>query len=186
MDVRYPDEEPWTQNPLALIWPPRNILRISPFQRELGYGARLNAHARLTMFIGFSIFFLTTRTVKDKQNGVIVLFWTLLFVINQGVSFMYTEEGRYQARLERIQQAEQVRKRRDEYELEMSRKRWDQMANEWEAYAANNAQQQQQQQQQAPQTQIFHKGAFTNDRENMTLMQRWIMQYGSAGNMPIL
>jgi len=81
------EEEAWVINPFALVWPPENIMRISPYQRNMTPAERLNAQARLTLMIGIIAFFLTHRR---EENSLVVLLWTVFYVLNQGVAYMHT------------------------------------------------------------------------------------------------
>lgn len=96
------DEEPWVNDPLALL---ANPFSISPFQRGLTPAARLNAHARLTFLIGLG-FFLVMR--KESKTGLIGLLYIVLWTVGQGVQFVQSEEGKEE--LERKKIMKQLKK----------------------------------------------------------------------------
>lgn len=75
-------ELPWTTDPTALLWP----LCFSPFCPRLTPVERLNAHARLTILLGVSALILLRKASSEAR--VLVVFWTLLLLVNQGVEFV--------------------------------------------------------------------------------------------------
>lgn len=88
------EEYPWVKNPLALVWPPLNMFKLSPFEPGMSASERLNAHARMTILIGAGVFVLTARR---NENASVIVLWVVLFLLNQGVSFMLSEDGKREA-----------------------------------------------------------------------------------------
>lgn len=86
----FEEEQAWVYDPLVLVWPPQNLLKFSPFDRFLTRAERLNAHARLTLLIGLGIYWYQNQHISN--NGLLVLFLTLVFVVQQGVAFLNSED----------------------------------------------------------------------------------------------
>jgi hypothetical protein len=84
-DDLYDDDQPWTENAAVLVWPLHNIFRISPLQPHLTDNERLNAHARLTLLLGLTLAYYLHQRDMDYAP---VVFWTLYYVMNQGVEYM--------------------------------------------------------------------------------------------------
>lgn len=100
------DEEPWVYNVGVLIWPPQNLLKFSPFERDMLPNERLNAQARITILLGVVIFLLANH--GGDPNAKIFLFWTILHLITQGSSYLRTEDGK---RIEEIKRLEAQREK---------------------------------------------------------------------------
>lgn len=84
------NETPWTTDPFSLAWPAVHIFKINPFLSDLTDDERVNAHARLTLLLGFSLAYIF---YSEKKNDMakLVLFWTVLLVLNQGVTYVQTQ-----------------------------------------------------------------------------------------------
>lgn len=82
------DEVAWVHDTTAIVWPLQNILNINPFRARMTPAARLNAQARLTILIGLAAYSVTARR---EENSVVIMFWTLLYIINQGMAYVLTE-----------------------------------------------------------------------------------------------
>lgn len=92
------DEEAWVNDLTALFWPLNRILKIDPFIEDLTPNQRLNAHARLMLLLCAGMYY---ATVSRGENGFPILFWTLLYMTGQGVSYMQSADGKRQLALDR-------------------------------------------------------------------------------------
>lgn len=99
------DEEAWVYALDALVWPPTHIFRLNPFQRDMLPNERLNAQARMTILVGLVVFGIA---YSRGDAAAIYLFWTVLHLMNLGVSFLHTEDGK---RLEEEKRYEAERER---------------------------------------------------------------------------
>ena len=104
-------EEAWVYDPVVLVWPPANIFKVYPFERNVTPAERLNAHSRLTILIGLTMYYMMRQRSDgnlDSLSGLYILFWTLLFVVQQGVAYMNMEDVRFQASFQAPFQAPQI------------------------------------------------------------------------------
>ena len=79
----------WVDDPLVLIWPPQNILRISPFEPNMTAAERLNAHTRLIILLGLLFI--------RSENNLPILLVVILWVLNQGVTYVISQKELYPA-----------------------------------------------------------------------------------------